>query len=654
MHDERSQKKFQSAFVGLPYLFIIIEVFLFIFFDHPLLQRVEQFIESFKRIKLFQEGNIIYCHLFVLLLIIMSSIGTKPKKNLEIKTLNNIILPIVLGLIFFFGALFFYYYDTNLRPNEISSFETIFIVFTFLGAIILNLGMDNISKLIRTGFMKDPFNHENESFQQPKLPVHNTFSLNLPMTYYHAGKIKKGWFNLTNPFRGTLVMGIPESGKSYSIIIPFIKRFIQLGHTAIIYDYKYPDIGEIAYYHYLLKVKDKKYKHKFHVINLNELEKSRRVNPLAPQYLEKMADCIETAEAIIESLQKNVSSGSSDQFFRQSAINYLSAVLFFLSRYKNGKFSSLPHALSFINLPYEDSFNVLYRMPELHSLLAPFMSAHEKKAYEQLEAQFGTLRINLARLATPETYWVFSQEDFDLRISNKENPAILIIANNPETQNINSATNAVLLNRLTKLVNSRDNHPCAVVVDEAPTIYFHKIQNLISTARSNKVAVVLGVQELPQLVEGYGKNVADTITSVIGNVISGAVRKKETLDWLQQLFGRVKQLSKSVSITKTQTTASMREHMDFLIPASKIADQNTGEIVAKLAFGTNDKKGKLVNQNTYNCKIVIDNKQLEEEQKLYRGVPQYYNLGGPEKKSKLLMQNMENINHEILHIVQDK
>ena len=653
MSDERTLKSNSYIFNGIPFLYLAVEAFMYVFYDMPIFDVVAFLTVKFKNTFLFEDGHILYSRALGLILIFVSSIGTRPKKSLNIDFSKHVTLPLVLGLIFYCGSLIFYVYETDFSNVTISNFEILYLLSTFFGAILINLAADNISKIIRIGFMKDKFNNDNESFHQPDKPYYTDYSLNLPMIYYHNKKNRKGWFNLTNPFRGTLVIGTPESGKTFSIIIPFMKNWIQRSYTSIIYDYKYPDLTEIAYYEHLkLKKTKKDYKHRFYVVNLNDVQYSQRVNPLSPKYLEGLPDCIETAEALVQSLQKSVSSQGADKFFQLSAINFLAAIFYFFSKFEGGKYSTLPHALAFMNRDYEEIFTVLLSMPELDNIMSPFKSAHLTQTYAQLEGQIGTLRVNMAPLATPELFWVLSAEDFDLRISNENSPAHLIIANNPKTESINSTSNALILNRLTKLVNTKHNIPSAIIIDELPTIYFHKIQSLIATARSNKVAVVLGLQELPQLVESFGQQVANTIQSVIGNVISGQARKKETLDWLQQLFGRVKQIKTGVSITKQQTTTSVNEQMDFLVPASKIADQKTGEIVAKLAFGFNDGMRNFDNTNTYNCKINLDLKKIEADNKQYISPPLIYKFQDTEHKNTHLIKNMESIKGEVEYIVQ--
>ena len=297
-----------------------------------------------------------------------------------------------------------------------------------------------------------------------------------------------------------------------------------------------------------------------------------------------------------------------------------------------------------MNQSYEHIFKVLFSEPELGSLLSPFKSAFERNAFEQLEGQIGTLKIHISRLATKETFWVFSGDDVNLKITDRANPAYLVIANNPNTQNVNSASNALILMRLVRLINTRGNLPCSIIIDEAPTLYFHKLENLLATARSNQVATLLGLQELPQLKQQYGKETSDTICAICGNVISGSVRNKDTLEWLEKLFGKVKQVKESISINRNITTFSQNENMDFLIPSAKIANLRTGEMVAKVAL----EAGHNI-QNSYNCQINLDIKAIEAEEKLYKDLPIYYDFEG--RKEEYLKENYLQINQDILEIV---
>ena len=451
-----------------------------------------------------------------------------------------------------------------------------------------------------------------------------------------------------NVFRAILVMGVPGSGKSASVIIPYMKQMLAKGYSMLVYDFKFPDLGKIAYYHYMVNYinNGSLSNHSFHVVNLDSVEYSARINPISSKYIQNLADATETADAIVSALTKSDRSSGSAQFFDTSAKNFLAACIYFFATYKGGKYSTLPHVMAFIAQPYPFIFRILFSNPELKMLLAPFKSAFDNKAFEQLEGQIGTVRINISRIGTKESFWVFSGNDFDLKISNPQEPSVMVLANSPDTQSINSAFFAAILMRVTKLVNSKGNVPCSIVVDEAPTVFLHKIENLIATARSNKVSVILGIQEIAQLTMQYGREAANSITSIMGSILTGSVKSKESLDWLEKMLGKIKQVSTNVSIDRNKTSISLNEKNDNVIPASRIANLNAGEIVGLVAKENAEGYGEF-QPNIFNCKINLDFEQLKTEEALYKDLPKVYHFGTKEQKHKILMANFEKINREI-------
>ena len=259
------------------------------------------------------------------------------------------------------------------------------------------------------------------------------------------------------------------------------------------------------------------------------------------------------------------------------------------------------------------------------------------------------MKIFISRLATKETFWVFSGDDFNLKISDVKSPGIVVLANDPNTQNINSACYSVVMNRLTKLINSKGNLPSALIIDEIPTIYTYKIENLLAVARSNKVAILMGLQELPQFNQHYGKDTAATITSVVGNVLAGSVRNKETLDWLERLFGKNKQIGESLSIDRNKTSTSLQEKLEPLIPAGKMASLNTGEMVGLIAADVQETYTGRFETSAINCKVNLSKQELQAEEAGYRDLPVYYDFGG--RKEEILRENFLRINNEVEAVV---
>ena len=653
MEQKRHLEKLHGLIQFMVYGMVFLEIFLFIYSHKLLLEegtgsQLVPLVDKLMNLPIYQ--NLLYSKLAILLVLFLAAIGTLSKKELHLNPKKQIVFPLILGFILFFGSLYFYSLETSSIILPYTSWPDLaFGISSLLGAVLIHTSLDNVSKLIKSGLGKDEWNIEGESFMQEKEKINTPYSVNIPMQFYYNKRVRNGWINIVNPFRGTLLIGTPGSGKSYSVVNPFIRQMIAKGYTMCLYDFKFPDLGQIAYYHYLLaKQQGKIQNHRFLVVNMDQVEYSKRINPLKREYLQTLADASETAEAIVESLQKTESSGGSDKFFTQSAVNFLASAIYFVSRHQEGKYSTFAHLLAFLNRTYEEIFTCLSTLPELESLLSPFRSALEKRAFEQLEGQVGTLKIFISRLNTKETAWVFSGDDFDLKISDPKSPAILVLANSPSTQNINSTCYSVIVNRLTRLINTKGNLPVAIVADEAPTLYIHRVENLISTARSNKVAVLLGLQELPQLKQLQGKDTATTMTAVIGNVLSGSVRNKETLEWLERMFGKRKQLGESVSIDRTKTSISLSEKYDPLIPAGKIAGMQTGELVGLLAADAGKFNGSYKTSNIH-CRVNLDPQEIKHEERNYRPIPKCYDFKG--KKEQVLTRNFMRIREEVENII---
>lgn len=648
MEESKELQKLYGFMQAFIYITVCIEILLFVHF--PFSEQIMPLLSKMAKIPIY--SNILYSKLFTFFIIMVTCIGTRSKKDLELDPTKQIIFPLIFGFIMFFGSICFLFFKEK-GETSLEWYNIAYIILSIIGATLINSALDNISKRIKSNFMKDRFNIENESFEQSKDKVETEFSVNIPMKFFYNRKWYNGWLNICNCFRGTFVIGTPGSGKSFSVINSFIRQHSAKGFAEVVYDFKFPELAKIAYYNYqknkqLGKIPSN---FKFNVINFSDIEYSRRINPLKREYIEILADATETAEALYESLQKgDKGSGGNSDFFKTSAVNLLAASIYFWSRYENGKYSDLPHVLAFLNQEYDVLFKVLFSEPELKSLVSPFEAAYKSGAVDQLEGQMASLKVQLSRLATKESFWVFSGNDFNLKVSDKKDPSYLIIANNPKTQSMNSALNALIINRLTRLVNTKGNYPTSIIVDECPTLYFYQLATLLSTARSNKVSICLGLQELPQLEEQYGKATAKTITSIIGNTLSGQAKAPETLDWLQKLFGKVKQVKEGVTIRRNETTINMNEQMDFVIPASKISSLQAGTLVGQVAldFGQEDNFPTAM----YHCKTNLDLKKIKKEEEAYKELPKVYNFGTADNREKLLQKNFKRIYDEVETVIE--
>ena len=663
-----------------------------------------------KRWFIYNDGNLIRSKTATLLAICITCIGTRNRKALEFDARRMVLYPLVSGIFIIVLSVWLFGHTMETRIYSITLNRWLYMAASVIGTILVHKALDNISKFLKEGLLKDRFNFENESFEQCEEKMENKYSVNIPMRYYYKGKFRKGWVNIINPFRGTWVVGTPGSGKTFSIIEPFIRQHSAKGFAMVVYDYKFPTLATKLYYHYKLNEKKGKLPKgcQFNIINFVDIEYSRRVNPIQLKYINNLAAASETAETLLDSLQKGKKEGGggSDQFFQTSAVNFLAACIFFFcnhnklpydkdgnvlvaeydedrqtgqkrltGRAKNkeglyvepdhwlGQYSDMPHILSFLNLDYQTIFDVLQTDPEVAPLLGPFQTAMKNKAMEQLEGMIGTLRVYTSRLATKESYWIFHKDgdDFDLKVSDPEHPSYLLIANDPEMESIIGALNALILNRLVTRVNTGQgkNVPVSIIVDELPTLYFHKIDRLIGTARSNKVSVTLGFQELPQLESDYGKVGMQKVITTVGNVVSGSARAKETLEWLSNdIFGKVVQLKKGVTIDRDRTSINLNENMDNLVPASKISDMPTGWICGQTARDfvktkTGHKDSMNIQESAefqtskFYCKTDFNMKEIADEEKQYMPLPKFYTFSSREAREHILYENFVNVNREV-------
>lgn len=652
MQEQQNQIKIYDFFQKMVYGVVTLDC-LTLFFANAKIPVVSNILQSFAKMGVFYPP--INAKLSTLVLITLVAIGTKAKKKRDLNPTKEIFVPIAVGLLMIILSLVLVSgASDNSLPTLIpyfNSYQVGYIILSYVGAMITQKGADSISKLMKTKMDKDRWNTEEESFDQNRELVETKTSVNIPYKFRYKKQTHQGWMNI-DPFRGTMVIGVPGSGKTWGVINPAIRQLIGKGFCLCIYDFKFPSLGEIAYYHHLLKKKnDPNYKHKFHVVNLDQVEYSRRVNPFKKEYINTLAQAQEMAESMVTALQKGGGSGGggSEAFFTQSAVNFLASTIYYFGTYEEGKYSDLPHILSFMNRSYQEIFDTLFTNEELVSLMSPFRSAYENKAFDQLEGQVGTVKIFLSRLATKESFWVFSGDEVQLKISDPSDPSILILASNPRTQDINSALYSAVLNRVISQINDKGNLYSGLIADEFPTIYIHKVDNLVATARSNEVAVMLGLQEQPQLRQFYKKEVAETISAIMGNILSGAVRDKGTLDWLEKMFGKIKQKSYSESISNQGSNMTISEKMDVMIPAGKIAGLRTGEMAGMVVQGNNNATEDFKTSAIFG-KINLDIKAIKEEENNYVKMPVYYSFkdsAGNDRKSEILMANFRRINKEV-------
>lgn len=552
---------------------------------------------------------ILWSKLLAVLLLAVSCLGTHGVKGEKI-TWPKIYAALVAGCALFF--LNWWLLELPLPHMANTAFYIFTLTAGYLALLMSGLWM---SRLYRHNLMEDVFNMENESFMQETRLMENEYSVNLPTRFYYKKRWNNGFVNIVNIFRACMVIGTPGSGKSYAIVNSYIRQLIAKGFAIYIYDYKFDDLSTIAY-NSLLKNMDKyEVKPRFYVINFDDPRRSHRCNPINPEFMTDISDAYEASYTIMLNLNRTWIEKQGD-FFVESPIILLAAIIWYLKIYKNGIYCTFPHAVELLNKPYSDLFTILTSYPELENYLSPFMDAWKGNAQDQLQGQIASAKIPLTRMISPQLYWVMTGNDFSLDINNPKEPKLLCVGNNPDRQNIYSAALGLYNSRIVKLINKKKQLKCAVIIDELPTIYFRGLDNLIATARSNKVGVLLGFQDFSQLTRDYGEKESKVIQNTVGNIFSGQV-VGETAKTLSERFGKVLQQRQSVSINRQDVSTSINTQLDSLIPASKIANLSQGTFVGAVADNFDER----IEQKIFHAEIVVDHTKISAEEKAYQKIP---------------------------------
>ena len=589
--------------------------------------------------------SILYTKLFSLLLLALSCLGTKGVKA-EKMSWNRIWTVLAVG---FF--LFFLNWWILLLPISNLGNATLYIFTMTAGYICLLMGGLWMSRLLKHNLMEDVFNNENESFMQETKLMENEYSVNLPTRFYYKKKWQRGWINVVNPFRATIVLGTPGSGKSFAVVNNYIKQQIEKGYSMYIYDFKFSDLSTIAYNHMMNHQNGYKVKPQFYVINFDDPRRSHRCNPIHPDFMSDISDAYESAYTIMLNLNKTWVQKQGD-FFVESPIILFAAIIWYLRIYKNGKYCTFPHAIELLNRRYEDVFPILTSYPELENYLSPFMDAWQGGAMEQLAGQIASAKIPLSRMISPQLYWVMSASEFTLDINNPEEPKILCVGNNPDRQNIYGAALGLYNSRIVKLINKKGQLKSSVIIDELPTIYFKGLDNLIATARSNKVAVCLGFQDFSQLVRDYGDKEAKVVINTVGNIFSGQV-VGETAKTLSERFGKVLQKRQSISINRQDVSTSINTQMDSLIPPSKISGLTQGMFVGSVSDNFTER----IEQKIFHAEIVVDTDKVKREESHYQPIPiinDFKDADGNDCMKQAIQDNYNQIKEDVKLIVKDE
>lgn len=589
--------------------------------------------------------NILWTKLFAVVFLALSCLGTKGVKEEKI-TWNKIIVSLAVG----FVLLFFNWWILS-SPLPMEANTGFYILTMSVGYICLLMGGVWMSRLLKNNMMDDVFNIENESFMQETRLIENEFSVNLPTRFYYNKQWHNGFANVVLPQRGCICLGSPGSGKSFCVVNQFIKQQIEKGFAMYIYDFKFPDLSEIAYNHLLNNQAGYEKIPTFYVINFDDPSRSHRCNPINPAFMTDISDAYESAYTIMLNLNKTWVQKQGD-FFVESPIILLAAIIWYLRIYKNGQYCTFPHAIEFLNKRYEDIFPILTSYAELENYLSPFMDAWLGGAQDQLQGQIASAKIPLSRMISPQLYWVMTGDEFTLDLNNPNDPKVLVVGNNPDRQNIYGAALGLYNSRIVKLINKKGQLKSSIIIDELPTIYFKGLDNLIATARSNKVAVLLGFQDFSQLTRDYGDKEAKVIMNTVGNIFSGQV-VGETAKTLSERFGKVLQKRQSMTINRNDKSTSISTQLDSLIPASKISTLTQGMFVGAVADSFEER----IEQKIFHAEIVVDTERVKRETAKYQKIPVITNFvdeQGVDRMQEMIQDNYDRVKSETRQIVEDE
>jgi len=449
--------------------------------------------------------------------------------------------------------------------------------------LMMGVGLVMAYKFIRpvTGWVsvllrQDIFNRFNESFPQEERYLPAPFSLHLEGQYRFRNQTRDSVINLVNIMRGTLVVGNPGSGKTRYIFRPLIRQSLELGMAAFVYDLKYPDLSEYVWW-CLNRNKLSTDRRVYYSLNFDALSRSHRCNPLHPRGLHDINDAMECSRTILLALDKEMTRREGG-FFKDSAVNFLAAGIWFLRSFEDGRYCTLPHLIELLQNKQTKLLSILMSYPEIRSVVGGFAESYEEGVADMLQGQIESARVMLAALVSPAFYYLLSGDDFSLDINNPAAPKVVCMGSNPQKAHIYGVAVSLLMNRMLKAVNRAEGIASHVIVDEFGSLRVMGMPDMVATARSSQVATTLGIQDLSQLRVTYGRDQADVLFNLPGNLFCGQV-SGDSARLVSERFGRILQEKSTISNNSRDSSVSQSQQLDLALPASKIAMLSSGEFV---------------------------------------------------------------------------
>ncbi|GGB01480.1 YWFCY domain-containing protein [Puia dinghuensis] len=591
----------------------------------PIIQRLVDTIANLPLIAGFLAGKSL-----ALLLLGISLLGADGKKSPDYTPRC--------GLTICIGGIFLYFVSGILAGTGLP-----YILLCGFGYLLVLYGGNYLSRVIWHRSDPDIFNRLHESFPQEQRLITNPRSVNLPAHFQYNGATLESWLNFVVPARGTLILGTPGSGKTAYVLQHFIRQMIQKGYAMVLHDFKYDDLSRLTY-NYFLRFKSRYPKGvDFYNIQFDDLNRSHRCNLLHPATLTDITDAEESARALLLGLNMEWL-GKQGEFFVESAISFVKALIWYLRLYKDGIYCTWPHVIELAQTPLKKLFTILRAEPQLQAHIGPFVDALVESANEQLAGQIASATISLSKLSSPKLYYILTGNDFTLDLNNPQSPKILTLGNNPQKAATNGPVISAYLNAINRLANKKGGHPLAVILEEFSTIAVHTIDKTIATGRSNDIAVTLCLQNSNQLKHAYGDKLADVILHTCGNIISGQVTG-DTARLLADRFGRTMQHRESLTSTYADLQITQSHQLEPVIPESRIANLSPGEFVGMVA----DTPEQPIPLKTFCCRIDADFPALNAEEATYQPLPNIR-----EVTPEILDANFRQVRAEIDVLVQSE
>jgi TraM recognition site of TraD and TraG/YWFCY protein len=523
---------------------------------------------------------------------------------------REVVRGVSVGLLVYFGSDGLLYLTGD--PAALSS---AYLLVMGVGSVIMYRFIKPLTGWVSVRLSQDIFNRFNESFPQEERHIPAPFSLHLKGEYRFRNQVRNCVINLVNIMRGTLVIGNPGSGKTRYIIRPVIRQGLELGMAGFVYDLKYPDLSEYVWW-CLNRNKLLNDPRVYYSLNFDELSKSHRCNPLHPRGLHDINDAMECSRTILQALDKQMAHREGG-FFALSAVNFVTAGIWFLRSYEKGRYCTLPHLIELLQHKQSRLLSILMSYAEIRSVIGSFAEAYEESVTDQVQGQVDSARVMLAALASPAFYYLLSGDDFSLDINNPAAPKVVCMGSSPQKAHIYGVAVSLMMNRMLKEINRREGVASLVIVDEFASIRVTGMPEALATARSNQVAIILGIQDLSQLRVTYGRDQADVLFNTPGNVISGQA-SGDSARLVSEKFGRILQEKSTVSNNSKDSSVSESQQLDLALPASKIATLSSGEFVGITA----DSPDHLLPLKAFHAQIMLDQVVREHEKGGRGGIPE--------------------------------